>query len=81
MMHHYPGPPTIPSNALGRLFSYLKSSQAPACTCSLKATEHFLKNNELQVEEITEWLGDHGVECDCHVLAGLWFGWPDGSGN
>jgi hypothetical protein len=53
------------------LFDYLDENLANGCDDTLRLTERFAKENNLQVEQLKTWLGEQGGYCDCEVLANV----------
>ncbi len=55
------------------LFDYLdKQLTDNACDHSLKLSNDFLQSLKLDnIDEITDWLGENGGNCDCEVLANV----------
>ena len=41
------------------------------CDHSLRVTEEFLSESDVDAEEVLLWLADHGGSCDCEVLANV----------
>ena len=55
------------------LFEYLdKQLTDNSCDHTLKLSNEFLQCLKLNnIDEITEWLGENGGNCDCEVLANV----------
>ncbi|MGI4821596.1 MAG: DUF2695 domain-containing protein [Janthinobacterium lividum] len=53
------------------LFDFLDEKLACGCDDTLRLTEQFAKENDVQVERLKTWLGEHGGYCDCEVLANV----------
>ncbi len=53
------------------LFDYLDKELATNCDDTLRLTEQFAKENNVQFELLKTWLGEQGGYCDCEVLANV----------
>lgn len=63
----------IPRAIFAELFDYLDMELGRHdCDDTLKLTEEFLVKKDIpNLNAVTEWLGDHGGNCDCEVLANV----------
>lgn len=54
------------------LFDYLDEQLGEqGCLDNLRLTEAFLEEHGCDMEEVLDWLEDHGGGCDCEVLANI----------
>ncbi|GAB3637138.1 DUF2695 domain-containing protein [Hymenobacter arcticus] len=53
------------------LFNYLDKTLINNCDDTLRSTEQFSKENNIQFELLKTWLGKQGGYCDCEVLANV----------
>jgi hypothetical protein len=59
----------IPKKIFQKLFDYLdEKSEESECNHNFDMTVKFLKENNCHVENVLEWLTEHGAGCDCEVL-------------
>ncbi len=74
-----PSPEMLPSSIpmspadLQALFDHLTRDGAPECDHTLRETQAFLKERNLNAEPIVEWLQQHGGFCDCEVRLNVMF--------
>ncbi len=55
-----------------KLFDYLdKRLSEEDCNNNLEMTEEFLKQCNIPIEEVEDWLIENGGGCDCEVLANV----------
>jgi hypothetical protein len=62
----------ISKDIFHKLFDYLdKRLLKEDCNNNLKMTEEFLKQYNVPIEEVEDWLIKNGGGCDCEVLANV----------
>lgn len=55
-----------------QLFTTLNQQlSSDECDHSLRWTEEFLSDNDVDVEAVVEWLAEEGGLCDCEVIANV----------
>ncbi len=53
------------------LFDYLDEKLSSGCDDTLRLTEQFAREHNIQFQSLEKWLGDKGGYCDCEVLANV----------
>lgn len=54
------------------LFDYLDEKLSKEdCNHNLEMTEEFLKQYNISIDEVEDWLLENGGRCDCEVLANV----------
>ena len=62
----------MPEVLFRELFEYLdRLLGEQGCQDDFRFTEGFLKAHDCDIDEILEWLEDHGAGCDCEILANI----------
>jgi hypothetical protein len=59
--------PVSKEDLLG-LFDYLDSESSSPCDHTLRNTLEYLKEKNLDAENVVPWLREHGGFCDCEVF-------------
>ena len=62
----------MPQEIFGRLFDYLDEQLGKrGCSHDLANTAEFLRDNNIDLDDVREWLHNQGGYCDCEVLANI----------
>jgi len=71
--------PPIPYTALRDLFERLDRTSMTGYQCdhTFSLTEKFLRERDLPVESMIEWLGENGAGCDCEVMMNTAAQWEE----
>lgn len=62
----------MPADLFHQLFNTLNDrlGEQP-CDHSLRVTEAFLEESDIDADAVIEWLAEHGGICDCEVIANV----------
>jgi hypothetical protein len=71
--------PPISHDALRDLFERLDRTSMTGYECdhTFSITRKFLRERDLPVEPMIEWLGENGAGCDCEVIMNTTTEWED----
>ncbi|SHN64464.1 DUF2695 domain-containing protein [Desulfovibrio litoralis] len=59
----------MPFAQFSQLFDYLDAqSEENNCAHNFDMTITFLKENKIPIDNVLDWLRNHGAGCDCEVL-------------
>lgn len=62
----------MPADLFHQLFSSLNEQLSnDECDHSLRFTEEFLADSDVDTDAVIEWLGEQGGLCDCEVIANV----------
>ena len=62
----------MPQEKLAAFFDYLDQQlMGHDCDDTLRFTQEFAANHNLEFEPIKQWLSDYGGYCDCEALANV----------